>query len=277
MFGIDITHIDLGDWKKYKDIATLIIVLLGAFVGLRQYVKTQQWKKMEYAVSLIEKFYGDIDCRLAITLLDWRSLELQIPDRFKHLSKENETFIHSYRAMATAFSYSIRERIVETGSYDLRPEFITVTNVVYIDVFDRFFKSFENLSTFIKTGLIRKEDLEPLVFWADRVCNFEFNGSLVFHEYLVKNEFDGIYKLSTSGSIKNINKMQTKKAKTNGDWVFFNISEEIEIRYKVKRKLATITTPYQLIELYDTFSYAKSLFTDKKPQSEINDNFIYNV
>jgi spermidine synthase len=61
-----------------------------------------------------------------------------------------------------------------------------------------------------------------------------------------------------------------------GNWKFFILQEGEIVAYEIMRILAQRQTKYQYAEILETKTWGKCLFLDQKPQSSIEEHFIYN-
>lgn len=175
-----------------------LVTAIGLIIGLSHYRHAQAWKRMEFAASLVRRAASDNELTLAITFLDWRHRHFVVPDKYKPVAAGRLQFCHSHSAMARVFSMSSREKLPETGMFDLKPEEITLESMIYIDVFDRFFEYLEEVNSFIEMGLINKTDVKLLSYWANRIVNLKYMQTHIFVKYLEYYELNGVLELSTT-------------------------------------------------------------------------------
>lgn len=152
---------------------------------------------MEYAASIIDKINTDEDLRLALTFLDWREREILIPPRFVP-TKECLSFRHTHALMAEAFKLENREVLEETGMLDLKIQYLKTEYFVYVDVFDRFFDYLEQINQCMNMGIIKRQDVERLNYWADRIYKMKFDSKPIFKDYLHYFGYDGVLSFVTS-------------------------------------------------------------------------------
>lgn len=174
-----------------------IILGLGAlWFGLFQYRAANTWKRIEYTASVLDKINSDPDLRLAITFLDWREREISIPSRFTPTDPQ-KSFTHTHAKLAQAFDLDSREKLEETGQLDLKKEFLTPEFIMYVEIFDRFFDYMVQLDQFIKNGLVAREDVQIINYWAKRVNDLKFNGKPIFENYLEYYNYKSVIDLAS--------------------------------------------------------------------------------
>jgi hypothetical protein len=82
------------------------------------------------------------------------------------------------------------------GREDLRKDLLTVENVVYVGVFDRLFEYLEQVQAFIELGLIDREDVVLVSWWAEKVCRLTVDGKPVFRDYLARYDYTRVFELA---------------------------------------------------------------------------------
>lgn len=175
---------------------SVFIALAGLWFGLWQYRAAQGWKRMEYVASVLDKINTDEDLRLALTFLDWREREILIPSRFAP-TKERFSFRHTHALMSEAFKLKNREISKETGMIDLNSEYLKTEYIIYVEIFDRFFDYLEQVNQCVNMGLIKRDDVERLNYWADRIYRMKYRSEPVFRDYLEYFGYHGVLSFVT--------------------------------------------------------------------------------
>lgn len=176
---------------------SIFVALAGLWFGLMQYRLAQRWKRMEYAASIIDQINTDEDLKLALTFLDWRERDIVIPGRFGP-TEEFFSFRHSHARMAEAFKLENREISADTGMVDLKAEYLKTEYIIYVEIFDRFFDYLEQVNQCMNMGLIKRDDLERLNYWADRIFRMRYDSKPIFKDYLQYFGYDGVLSFVTS-------------------------------------------------------------------------------
>jgi hypothetical protein len=133
---------------------------------------------------------------LAVNFLDWRQRDVRIPERFLANPREEEKYFqHTHSRMAEAFDLNNREQLTEHGDIDLKIEHLNIQNIVYVEVFDKFFSYLEQTNAFINMGLIKIQDVTLLNYLANRVYSLKVNGKPVFRGYIEHYKYSGVLDL----------------------------------------------------------------------------------
>ena len=129
-------------------------LLLSFFVfikGIKEYSKTQKWKKLEFVSKEIKEFFNEPDVKRAMLLLDWNSNSFDI-----YLSKEKREI---------AVDFNDKDILGSLMTHEERFAF-TEKEVIIKRVFDAFFERLTMFENYIETGLIEAKDLAPyLSYW----------------------------------------------------------------------------------------------------------------
>lgn len=177
---------------------TAAVGLVGLWFGVWQYRATRIWKRQEFSASIFKELSTDPDLRFAVLLLDWRRRTLKLPDRFVINDSDSRMFVHNHQALAVAFSLDSREFVQETNSLDLKPEFETPINFMYVEIFDALFVYLERVHTFVSLGLVKESEIDGILYWAKKVSELEVSNSPVFMKYLGYYGYEGVLALSKS-------------------------------------------------------------------------------
>jgi hypothetical protein len=140
-------------------VGTPVVTMSGIMFGIWQYRQGQNWKRMEFASSLVRRVSQEPTLSLATLFIDWKKRKILLPEGYKFLDQDQEdgtstSFDHSYSEMSTTFSSEVREIILETGRLEIKESEVTVQRTVYIDSFDRLFEYFQEVDSFLSMHLI---------------------------------------------------------------------------------------------------------------------------
>lgn len=161
-------------------VGTPLVTMSGILFGIRQYRQGQNWKRMEFASSLVRRISEEPTLALATLFIDWKSRKVLLPESYKFLEQADgddnaHTFRHSYSEMAATFSSEVRETIPETERLEIKESEVTVQRTVYIDSFDRLFEYFQEAASFLSMHLIKASDIDVLAYWAEKLLNTKYN------------------------------------------------------------------------------------------------------
>jgi len=190
-------------------VGTPVVTMIGIFLGVWQYRKGQNWKRMEFASSLVRRVSEEPTLSLATLFIDWKKRMIRLPDIYQTLEQvEKECtsnfFYHSYQEMAATFSIKVREVIPETNRLEIKESEITVQRTVYIDSFDRLFEFFQEVESFLSMRLIKSSDIDVLAYWAEKLLNTKYNEEYIFRWYLSYYDLWGPFAVASAGLTGNL-------------------------------------------------------------------------
>lgn len=150
----------LSEWKP--DDLVKLLVLLGAalafVVGLAQYRRAQQWKRVEWVAQEMKGLFGDPIVQAAMRMFEWGSRRIPLyPDR----KEESERYV------------LLKNEIVADALllHDDRPDGFSDQETDIRAAFDRFLDGLERFHSYVATGLVQLSDLRPyLKYWAVLLC-----------------------------------------------------------------------------------------------------------
>ena len=140
--------VSLSNWIE-------IIKVFGAAVafviGLRQYNKSQVWKRLEFVGSEMKAFYDDVAVRSAMTMLDWRKKEMAL---FKYRDEDDTTKVEvNYETVAAALGTDPDVRYDKTQS-------------AIREIFERFLEFLARFEGFLEAEAVKERDLNSyLDYW----------------------------------------------------------------------------------------------------------------
>ncbi len=181
---IDLTAKAAGAW----------IALGGFLFGVYQYAKAQRWRKAEFAAKELEKLNSDQVLGLACIFLDWSSRSLNTPDNYKEKAGTS-TFIHTWQIMEKAM-------VGDLAPTDGRDGF-DWQEVLYRDVFDRYFTYLDMINHYLNIGLIEKKDVATLKYWLEQINKSQLaNGKSIFEDYMNYFGYEGVLELLSKFRIR---------------------------------------------------------------------------
>lgn len=188
-------------------LAEIIVLALGSggtvallVIGLRQYKRTDLWKRSEFVAKEVEAFQKDPAVRNAFAMLDWHS-------RYINLFLKNEperqdlVFVNRELLWKALLPYPIKyknkkyivpdkngdDEIAERSAFRLK-------EVAIRDTFDVFLGYLQRFSHFIVAGLVTPEEIGIyLKYWVEAIGSGEEPGDiwrLVLLAYINFYEFD---------------------------------------------------------------------------------------
>lgn len=162
-------------------IAAALGLMLNAFAARR----TEHWVRLRYASDVVDKLFDDKILRLAVLFIDWRKREIQLPEGLEKYGN-NGLFSHDWDLMAEAMRPANREK-GKWGIDDLKAEYLKPEYTLYVEVFDEFWGYLDQVSLFVRDGLIKPQHLVPLVYLLERL-----KASKIFNSYLSDYEVDSV-------------------------------------------------------------------------------------
>lgn len=139
---------------------TILGAVVAFIVALRQYMKAQRWKRTEFVLSYYNEVLNNFNVRRGMRMLDWNRFDIpvvegEIEGKTKFLFDDN----------------LLRSALV--NHHDLNPMIdFSDEEVVVRLVMDDFFEKFGSFYPFIKTGLVKKEDISgDIMYWISIIGN----------------------------------------------------------------------------------------------------------
>ena len=166
-----------------SNVGIIVLAVVGLLKGLSEYKKTQEWKRAEFAASVLDKLNTNEDIRLALTLLDWEDRKIHLPPHYAAMNNGNNIFQHSLLQMAESFDMGNRE-ISSSQRLDLKPIYRVPPFIIYVEVFDQLFEYFAQVLAFIQMKLIEPRDVRLLDYWIERILKLKTTNGDIFEGYL---------------------------------------------------------------------------------------------
>lgn len=124
-----------------------------------EYVRAQRWKRFEFIGQQIKDFSTDPQVRKVMTMLDWDGRDIEL---FPEKDTGKTVLVINDLLLASLYP----------DDYGPGRSGYTEEQARIREMFDAFFDKISLFSVFLKSGLIRKEDLHPhLHYWLERLAN----------------------------------------------------------------------------------------------------------
>jgi hypothetical protein len=158
-------------FSKWMDILKLVGAVAAFWIGLKQYRKSETWKRVQFVADEMKTFYDDPAVKLAMGMLDWRKKEVAL---FKYRGGKDidERVVVDYALVATALG------IDPELKYDKNQSAIR-------EIFERFLEFLARFEGFLETGVVKKGDLDPyLDYWTKLIAGRDANSPEVAEQVL---------------------------------------------------------------------------------------------
>lgn len=171
-----------------KEAVNILISILGfggtitalAF-GLRQYKRSEQWKRGEFVAKEIKEFEANPAARNAMLLIDWgtRKINLNLISNpaesdYIRITREDQwraLIPHTIKLEYPSSSYDVEMKA--HGQNEPKRRF-TFTEAKIRDTYDAFLDYLERFATFIESGLVSSKEFRPyLIYWMDSIAGIE--------------------------------------------------------------------------------------------------------
>lgn len=143
---------------------TFLFTALLALKAIWEYIRAQRWKRFEFIADQLKDFNSDPQVRKVMTLLDWQDREIELfPEREtnKSVLVTNELLISS----------------LHPNDYGPTGDGYTEEQARIRELFDVFFDKISFFSVVLQSRLIRRNDLDYLKYWLDRIASPNYKGT----------------------------------------------------------------------------------------------------
>ena len=146
-----------------------VIKLFGAAavfgIGLRQYRKSQVWKRLEFVSDQMKRFYDDTAAKAAMTMLDWDNKEMTL---FKHRGDDDDATVEvTYALVARSLGVDTTKRYGKNES-------------AIREIFERFLEYLARFEGFLQADTVKQNDLDPyLDYWVKLLSGHDPHSPLV--------------------------------------------------------------------------------------------------
>jgi hypothetical protein len=138
-------------FSNWIEITKIVGAAFAFWIGLRQYRKSEVWKRLEFVAAEMKVFYQDTAVRTAMSMLDWRKKEMAL---FKYRD-END-----YNRVVVDYEIVARSLGVDPElQYDK-------TQSAIREIIERFLEFLARFEGFLEAGVVEQSDLTPyLDYW----------------------------------------------------------------------------------------------------------------
>lgn len=174
------------------EIVKLVVSILGfsgtiaaLLFALRQYRRSEQWKRSEFVAREIKEFESNPTIRNALLMIDWgeRRINLFLVEKPTEADQIRITREVLWRALLPHSikpdypSLSVDANAKTSDQNGVKIKFTPVEAKIR-DTFDIFLDHLERFANFIKSGLVNAEEFRPyLIYWINTI------GSANIEEY----------------------------------------------------------------------------------------------
>jgi len=159
------------------------IGLLGAsvafVVGLRQYLRSEQWKRAEFLAQEIKDFFGQPKVGLALTLIDWGARSLPIR-AIRHPEDQTLVFVTRQMQCRALLPHTLVEPLFGSDRESSDAESMadrksirrfTQEESIIRDCYDALLDGLERFGSYLESGLVSANDLRPyLAYWINDIA-----------------------------------------------------------------------------------------------------------
>jgi hypothetical protein len=145
---------------------TFLVAVGLAVKAIWEYVRTQRWKRFEFVAGQLKEFNTDPQVRQTMAILDWENREVELfPER-----KKDKTV----RITSQLLTASLHPTDVGPDGLGYTEEQVRIR-----ELFDVFFDKLTIFGIVLRSGLVRKKDIEPhLRYWLERLTDPRFKGTI---------------------------------------------------------------------------------------------------
>jgi hypothetical protein len=137
------------------DFLTAFAAIAAGLVALAQYLKSERWKRAEFAIAQMRTLSTDDTFSFCCRAIDWGVGPLPIPQKYRFLFPHGTmTVPHDWRLMAEALRPALTLTFEDPA---LGPQYL-----LYRYAFDDFFSYIDTLALYRHGNVVRSEDFAPI-------------------------------------------------------------------------------------------------------------------
>jgi len=168
------------------EIIKLVVSILGfsgtiaaLLFALRQYKRSEQWKRSEFVAREIKEFESNPTIRNALLMIDWgeRRINLFLVEKPTEADQVKITRETLWRALLPHTIKSDYPSLSTDASVEMSNQSGAKTKFTPVeakirDTFDIFLDHLERFANFIKSGLVEAEEFRPyLIYWVKTIAS----------------------------------------------------------------------------------------------------------
>jgi hypothetical protein len=150
---------------EVREWITVIVAIIAFVLGLFQYRRAQKWRRMEWIAAEVKAFFGGPHVKNALLILDWKRCELPYLRESSDSARE-KTFMYEEDMLGSALE-------TRSDPSNASPELpFSSKEVEMRDCMDRLLDGLGQFEIFIRSDLIKQEELHPFIgYWTDILSN----------------------------------------------------------------------------------------------------------
>jgi hypothetical protein len=183
-----------ADWvSAYAAIIAVVLAVVGGLIAAREYRSGQEWKRLEFAASLLGRLTTDPKLETCCILLDWAPRRIAVPEAYRCFLPPNHPgyFVHTMDALREALNK--RPADCEAASEEAKgnpaegPLRFSWQEVFYRDYFDRFFDFLNEAYDCVRMKLLKAGDLKRLTYWLNKISKEKstFDAFILDYHYAI--------------------------------------------------------------------------------------------
>jgi hypothetical protein len=155
-FGLEVTG-EIGA------MAAGAAAIVGGFIGLKQFLKAERWRRAEFAITQVERLSKDDALAFCCYAIDWGVGPLIIPEKYRALFAAGTiTVDHDWKLMAKALRPQLHS---DWENKTTRAQFL-----LYRRAFDEFFSYLDALAMYRALGVVTERELSPLTDYLSQLA-----------------------------------------------------------------------------------------------------------
>lgn len=137
-----------------SELLTIVGAIVAFLVALNQYMKAQKWKRTEFVLSYYNEVLNSFNVKRGMKMLDWNSIDVPLLDG--EIEGKSSFWFTDDLLQSALISH-----------HDVNPEVgFSDEEVVIRFVMDDFFEKLGSFYPFIKTGLVKTNDVSgDIIYW----------------------------------------------------------------------------------------------------------------
>lgn len=145
-----------------------VLAIIGFLIGLRQYRQTQNWKRAEIVLNLIDSFKNDTKIQAACLMLDWDRREIEIDEKTR-FNFHNQLLVSGLKVLWLDKDKRVPLDAAGAESAGSVKGGFSVEEMLIRDCFDFFFDYFDKVNAFRRSALVEMADLRYFTYWLELV------------------------------------------------------------------------------------------------------------
>jgi hypothetical protein len=163
---------------KPMEIAISLAGLAGAGVafvfGLRQYRRSEQWKRAEFVSTEMKEFFANDKVLTAMTLIDWGGRYIRL-SALQDPANRSRVYVDRRMQCFALLPHTVIDRLrgsdVEAERAGAEQAY-SEEHTIIRDCFDAFFDGLERFGSNVQSRLVTKEELLPYIrYWVDDIAS----------------------------------------------------------------------------------------------------------